>query len=266
MTFKNHPVLLVGCGKEDEGFLHYAAARGAGQYLFHFVIGLWYAPAPCARGPILAMRRHLHPIMRAVLAAALPVLPHASWAIDYDHILVNDPSGSSEIFLRPGDTVTNADQLTGLGAAVDVSVAGNSVHAEGVTISTSRPNDGNLLANPVGVRATGGGTVTLLDSTVTTEGDRSRGGHALYAEDAGSAITATDSRLVTHGINADGVQVERGALVTLKNVEVTTHGDFANGIRVNGVGSTLKADGVTITNASEQGRTGVVGSQGRRST
>lgn len=168
--------------------------------------------------------------MRAVLAAALPVLPHASWAIDYDHILVNDPSGSSEIFLRPGDTVTNADQLTGLGAAVDVSVAGNSVHAEGVTISTSRPNDGNLLANPVGVRATGGGTVTLLDSTVTTEGDRSRGGHALYAEDAGSAITATDSRLVTHGINADGVQVERGALVTLKNVEVTTHGDFANGI------------------------------------
>ena len=131
--------------------------------------------------------------MRAVLAAALPVLPHASWAIDYDHILVNDPSGSSEIFLRPGDTVTNADQLTGLGAAVDVSVAGNSVHAEGVTISTSRPNDGNLLANPVGVRATGGGTVTLLDSTVTTEGDRSRGGHALYAEDAGSAITATDS-------------------------------------------------------------------------
>ena len=200
--------------------------------------------------------------MRAVLAAALPVLPHASWAIDYDHILVNDPSGSSEIFLRPGDTVTNADQLTGLGAAVDVSVAGNSVHAEGVTISTSRPNDGNLLANPVGVRATGGGTVTLLDSTVTTEGDRSRGGHALHAEDAGSAITATDSRLVTHGINADGVQVERGALVTLKNVEVTTHGDFANGIRVNGVGSTLKADGVTITNASEQGRTGVVGSQG----
>ena len=88
--------------------------------------------------------------MRAVLAAALPVLPHASWAIDYDHILVNDPSGSSEIFLRPGDTVTNADQLTGLGAAVDVSVAGNSVHAEGVTISTSRPNDGNLPGQPCG--------------------------------------------------------------------------------------------------------------------
>ena len=117
----------------------------------------------------------------------------------------------------------------------------------------------------MGVRATGGGTVTLLDSTVTTEGDRSRGGHALYAEDAGSAITATDSRLVTHGINADGVQVERGALVTLKNVEVTTHGDFANGIRER---RRLDAQGRRRDDHQcvGTGRTGVVGSQGRRST
>ncbi|WYX28098.1 hypothetical protein WJ976_21650 [Achromobacter denitrificans] len=93
------------------------------------------------------MQIKLSPIMMGLLAAALPT---TMWAAELGQVVVSDPSGATRVTLNSGDAVTYA----GTGAAIDVSVAGNAVIGDRVTITAGSAS----ARNTVGVRATSGVT------------------------------------------------------------------------------------------------------------
>ncbi|WP_256679436.1 autotransporter outer membrane beta-barrel domain-containing protein [Pseudomonas sp. Fl4BN1] len=196
-------------------------------------------------------------------------------ASDYGQVDISDPTGSSSMNLSPGDSVT----YDGPGAAIDVSIKGNSLSAEGITVSAGSPV-GSFTA---GVKASKGGRVNLADSQVlsyrtyaleavgadsvinasgtslvslssfgayahlggriTLDGGSisttGSYGYGVDASDAGSVLTASNLTISTNGNNADGASVVGGASMTLEAVAINATGASAEGLYVRGAGSTL---------------------------
>ncbi|HWW11175.1 MAG TPA: hypothetical protein VN018_01565, partial [Brevundimonas sp.] len=112
----------------------------------------------------------------------------------------------------------------GAGAVPVVEVSGSGTYS-GVSIDISAMGSGH------GMRATGGGVITLIGTPsdramISTYGD---GGHGLYA-DGGGRITGSYTSVYTNGVGAHGVEaVGAGSSVTLTDSEVNTALDNAHG-------------------------------------
>ena len=168
------------------------------------------------------------------------------------------PAGATTIVLNPGDTVTHA----GAGAAIDISIAGNSLNADRAVITAGDPNTTNK--SSVGLRVSAGGAATLTDSSVSSVG-AGQNSHALSVTGAGSSISAFDTTLSTIGDHSHGLKAESGAQVTLQGGSIETAGIGANGIDASGAGTLVKVDGTTISSADTSWiSTGVQVYQGAR--
>lgn len=181
------------------------------------------------------MQIPLSPIMLALLAATLPA---TLWAAERGQIVVADPAGATRIILDPGDTVTYA----GRGAAIDVSVAGNAVSGDNVTIQAGSGS----AANTAGVRALSGGSATLTNSTVQTLGVGSNA-HALHAQGAGSIIQATDTQLSTQGQHSYGAYAVDGGQILLDGGAISTTGASGYGLRADGANAGITAKNLSIS-------------------
>ncbi|CAB3897324.1 hypothetical protein LMG26788_04095 [Achromobacter pulmonis] len=187
------------------------------------------------------MHCSLNPIMLGLLAIALPAFVHPAQAAELGQQVVNDPSGATQLTLGNGDTLTHS----GNGAALDVSVAGNSARGDGVTITAGSASS----ANTIGVRASAGGSVTLTGSVIKTVG-AGQGAHALTATGKGSLITVGGSAISTLGTYSHGAYAQSGGRIDLDGGSITTAGGGSRGLQATGAGSTIVAHDVTIsTNA-----------------
>lgn len=186
------------------------------------------------------MRTPLNPIMLGLLAATLPVFAESALSAELGQVIVNDSTGSTQLTLNHGDNVTYA----GTGGAIDVSVAGNAVRGDGVTI-----NAGSASArNTIGVRASAGGTAALTNSTITTLGD-GQGAHGVAALGAGSLITAGNSNLVTQGSYSHGAYAQNGGRIDLDGGSVATSGGGSAALRAEDSNAAITAKDMTITTA-----------------
>lgn len=173
--------------------------------------------------------------MVALLAAVLPSAPTAVWAAELGQIIVNDPSGSIQKVLNPGDNITHA----GNGAALDVAKVGNSVTADQVTIKAS--------GGAVAVQASDGGRVELSNSTIQNLGAGLRqNAHAVLATGNGSVVTATNTNIDAAGSYSHGVFANNGGRIELSGGEVKAAGVGSAAISVEGVGSSVVAKNLTV--------------------
>ncbi|QVQ28187.1 autotransporter outer membrane beta-barrel domain-containing protein [Achromobacter deleyi] len=183
------------------------------------------------------MHLHLTPLMVGALAAAVPAIPAASQAAEIGQVDVSDPLGATQRTLADGSTVT----YTGTGTAVNVSVQGNALQGNDISITAG----GAASPNTVGVKASLGGTVHLTKSSVKTLG-AGQGAHALYATGAGSVISATDTEISTAGSYSHGAYALSGGKVALEGGSVAVAGTGSSGLQVDGENSIATAKSLDI--------------------
>lgn len=192
------------------------------------------------------MTLKLSPIMLSLLATTLPTAPATTWAAEHGQIIINDPTGNTRSTLDANDTVT----YSGSGAAIDVSVSGNTLNADKITVNTSNGS--------IGIRAKAGGRITLSNSTINTVGTSNPwapNNHGLQATGQGSSIVATNMRITTNGPQSYGISAQSGGRIELDGGTINTiNTDFrSHGIEVNGAGSSILAKNLNITTAGEYG-------------
>ena len=189
------------------------------------------------------MKFPLTPIMVGLLTAAAPLYPTYSAAAEIGQVIVLDPSGQTQQTLDAGSTITHA----ATGAALSVTVAGNSVTGDNILINAGGPSAGTSK----GVSTASGGVVNLSNSTVNTLG-AGQNAHALTTNGVGSLITATNTTLSTVGDYSSGAFAQGGSKITLDGGSITTTGKTgSNGLYADGVGSSITAKSLTInTNGS----------------
>ncbi|WMD20233.1 autotransporter outer membrane beta-barrel domain-containing protein [Achromobacter seleniivolatilans] len=188
------------------------------------------------------MKFHLTPLMAALLAASVPVFPAISMAAEIGQVTVSDSTGLTQRTLDPGSSIT----FDASGSALSVSVAGNSVTADNLSIKAGGPNS----AATKGVSATTGGVVNLSNSSVNTLGVGQQA-HGLYAENAGSVITATNTAISTLGQYSHGAYALGGGKIKLEGGSVSVVSNTATGLLADGVNSLITAKSLDIsTNAT----------------
>ncbi|BAO63833.1 outer membrane autotransporter [Pseudomonas protegens Cab57] len=140
--------------------------------------------------------------------------------------------------LHPGDSVI----YDGPGAAINISAKGNNLNAEGVDIQAGSPV-GNFT---VGVSASDGGHVTLVDSQVLSHRT-----YALEARGPGSEIVATGTSLTSR--QSFGAYAYGGGRITLDGGSITTLGTYGHGVVASGAGTALDAHNLSISTSNANG-------------
>ena len=182
-------------------------------------------------------------------------------------------------------TLSNVTLTTTGNAAKGIDIEGSDTRLQGsnITITTSGTIDPatgfhaqgvyNGSSVPPAAGRTGGGTVTLIDSGVTTHGDLAYGvdtadggmtsysggsiatsgvgAIALLATSAATTFVTPDSdgqgaAISTTGRSAIGVFAGSGGSITLTGAAISTHGAGSNGLVVRDSGSSVTATNVTI--------------------
>ena len=147
--------------------------------------------------------------------------------------------GIGSVEIDPNSAITTA----GRGGIGIFALTGGTVVANGVTITTAG------ILSQSGFSADGaaalGGTITLGNSSITTNGDDAKG---LHAFDANSQISGTNLTVTTFGIEASGAEADHGGLIELNGGKITTHGDKAFGLLGTDNGK-ITAAGTTVMTA-----------------
>jgi outer membrane autotransporter protein len=133
--------------------------------------------------------------------------------------------------------------------------ANSSVTLNGSVITTAGNN------NAYGVYARTGADVSLTGGSVTTlttrgQSDLTEGlarGYGLYANGAGSSVSADGTTIQTYGARSYGAHALAGGSVTLNNVSITTAGGFGYGVYASGAGSVLTATDITVSTSGFTG-------------
>ncbi|WP_241048008.1 autotransporter outer membrane beta-barrel domain-containing protein [Achromobacter xylosoxidans] len=185
------------------------------------------------------MTPRLNPIKLALLFIALPACSNFALAAERGRIVVDDPGGATTLTLDEDDTVT----YTGVGGAIEASVAGNAVHGTGIAVTAYGQG------MTAGVLAHGGGGVALSNSTVAFKGS----GFGLLASDPGSSIHMTNSAITISDHNAIGASAQAGARIELNGGSVVTNGQYSPNLGASGAGSTIVARDVHISSTGPKG-------------
>ncbi|MGB6104387.1 MAG: hypothetical protein WBF88_11145, partial [Pusillimonas sp.] len=169
--------------------------------------------------------------------------------------------------VRSTASVTNSSIDTTGDNAVGVYVDAGGMPADGdtfdvtlnqVDIKTGGASSG---LHAYGVHAKNGGRVAIDGGSIETryakgkdtqDGDGSRA-YAIFAEGAGSTVTATNTIILTQGQRAYGAYATNGGNVELTGESITTHGFMAYGVYASGAGSTVTTNNVNIVTTGQVG-------------
>jgi outer membrane autotransporter protein len=139
--------------------------------------------------------------------------------------------GTGLIILGPGTTITTI----GAGGIGILASNGGRVDAHGVAITTS-----GIFSALSGFHADGAtalsGSITLENSSITTNGD---GADGLHATDANSSIFGTNLSITTNGVLGSGAEADQGGSIELNGATITANGLDTYGLTVSGTGSTI---------------------------
>src|SRR5271166_810483 len=163
-----------------------------------------------------------------------------------------EASGSGLVDINPGTTI----KTSGIGGFGIFALAGGTVTANGITITTSG------FLSPGGFDADGaatmGGTITLENSSITTSGDNADGLHVLGGN---GQIIGTNLTIVTSGRMAAGAEADNGGSIQLSGTSISTTGDDAYGAVAESSGMVTLKSGTAI-NTSGNGSYGLSATNG----
>src|SRR5271157_1687554 len=163
-----------------------------------------------------------------------------------------EASGSGLVDINPGATISTS----GIGGFGIFALAGGTVTANGITITTSG------FLSPGGFDADGaatmGGTITLENSSITTSGDNADGLHVLGGN---GQIIGTNLNIVTYGRMAAGAEADNGGSIQLSGTSTSTTGDDAYGAVAESSG-TINLKPGTVISTSGNGSYGLFAMSG----
>ncbi len=193
----------------------------------------------------------------------------------------------SQITIDQGGSVTtygaaSAGAVAQGGAFIDFKGYGVFTYETGSAGAIADGTDGNGTASKVaisnaivrttgpssaGVRATGGGTMSVIGGEITTgykPGFATSGGHYLASEigkesngaeaiGVGNTLTITDNKLTTTGDGAIGVAANAGGTATVAGGTITTGGAPTANFTADGVRATGSGSAVTLTSSANGG-------------
>ena len=163
-----------------------------------------------------------------------------------------EASGSGLVDINPGATISTS----GIGGFGIFALAGGTVTANGITITTSG------FLSPGGFDADGaatmGGTITLENSSITTSGDNADGLHVLGGN---GQIFGTNLNIVTSGRMAAGAEADNGGSIQLSGASISTTGDDAYGAVAESSG-TMNLKPGTVISTSGNGSYGLFAMSG----
>jgi len=90
---------------------------------------------------------------------------------------------------------------------------------------------------------TGGGVVSLTNSTIATTGSQAIGAANLNS----GLMTITGGAITTSGVQSSGILTASGATTNLTGVQITTSGDGAKALSVIDAGTTLSGSNLTVS-------------------
>ncbi len=164
-----------------------------------------------------------------------------------------DFKGYGVFTYETGSTGAIADGTDGNGTASKVAISNAIVRTTG--------------ASSAGVRAAGGGTMSVIGGEITTgykPGFDTSGGHYLASEigkesngaeaiGVGSTLTITDNKLTTTGDGAIGVAANAGGTATVAGGTIMTGGAPTANFTADGVRATGPGSSVTLTSSANGG-------------
>ena len=171
------------------------------------------------------MQRLVRSTLSGLFTMSLVAVSIQARAAEYGQIDLSNPAGGDSMSLHPGDSVI----YDGPGAAINISAKGNNLNAEGVDIQAGSP----VGSFTVGVSASDGGHVTLVDSQVLSHRT-----YALEARGPGSEIVATGTSLTSR--QSFGAYAYGGGRITLDGGSITTLGTYGHGVVASGAGTALE--------------------------
>src|SRR5215472_13053502 len=149
-----------------------------------------------------------------------------------------EAEGDGVVDISPGTTITTS----GIGGFGIFALAGGTVTANGITITTSG------FLSPGGFDADGaatmGGTIKLENSSITTIGDSADGLHVLGGN---GQITGTNLNIVTSGRGAAGAEADNGGSIQLSGPSISTTGADAYGAVAETSGTGTLKSGTAIS-------------------
>ncbi|MEL7548422.1 autotransporter outer membrane beta-barrel domain-containing protein [Pseudomonas protegens] len=184
------------------------------------------------------MQRLVRSTLSGLFTMSLVAVSIQARAAEYGQIDLSNPAGGDSMNLHPGDSVI----YDGPGAAINISAKGNNLNAEGVDIQAGSPG-GNFT---VGVSASDGGHVTLVDSQVLSHRT-----YALEARGPGSEIVATGTSLTSR--QSFGAYAYGGGRITLDGGSITTLGTYGHGVVASDAGTALDARNLSISTSNANG-------------
>ncbi|WP_350023087.1 autotransporter outer membrane beta-barrel domain-containing protein [Pseudomonas protegens] len=184
------------------------------------------------------MQRLVRSTLSGLFTMSLVAVSIQARAAEYGQIDLSNPAGGDSMNLHPGDSVI----YDGPGAAINISAKGNNLNAEGVDIQAGSP----VGSFTVGVSASDGGHVTLVDSQVLSHRT-----YALEARGPGSEIVATGTSLTSR--QSFGAYAHGGGRITLDGGSITTLGTYGHGVVASGAGTVLDAHNLSISTSNANG-------------
>jgi len=158
--------------------------------------------------------------------------------------------GGGNVTMTGGGITTSGARAAGVLA----DQAGSAFTGRDVAIQTGGLRGYGVQANAGASVSLTGGSVTTANATGrgTQNGDGSRA-YALYADGAGSTVSATGTRISTLGQRAYGAYALGGSQIDLNNASISTEGFMAYGVYASGAGSVLNANNVNVTTRGQVG-------------
>lgn len=164
-------------------------------------------------------------------------------------------TSATAVLILKGDTKTLTDQ-TYSASGTDQSgvyvLEGGSLTLTNPTIltegNTSSEDNSSFYGLNAGVLAASGGQVTISGGTITTTGT---GANGAFATGSGSKVTLTKVRIQASGDGGHGVMATLDGSVMLTDVDIVTSGAHAAPIATDRGGGTITVSGGTLSTAGQ---------------
>ncbi len=160
-------------------------------------------------------------------------------------------SGSVEY--TAANTVTESTEGASYASTGDsenaVLVSEGEVTLSGATVSKTGSASGDnadFYGVNAAVLATSGSTLTIADTTVTSDGAHANG---IFSYGSGTTVNVSDTKIVTTGNNSGGLMTTGGATLNATNVSAATSGNSSAAIRSDRGGGTVNVSGGDFSTA-----------------
>lgn len=161
-----------------------------------------------------------------------------------------DQGGSANTVSEDGSYTGNSYISTGDDENA-LRIDGATADFDGITVdksagATSNAENGDFYGVNAAILATGGATVTIKNSTVTSN---ARNGNGVFSYGKGTTVNIYGTKITTGADNSGGIQTTGGGTTNAYDLTVSTSGNSSAAIRSDRGGGTVTVSGGSYTSA-----------------